>query len=85
MKTNNRLNRLERCAQALQDRVDINSVIWADGPPLAVSIEEWEALVRWQQGLTNGSDIRPEYRQACEAFFERQRLGKVYTKMECYT
>jgi hypothetical protein len=77
MNINNRINKLEKQAQKQQYRMDINSIIWADGPPMAQTTQEWEAFVSWQQGETDGSNLRPEYRQACEAFFERQKLGLI--------
>jgi hypothetical protein len=81
MNISNRINKLEKQAQKQQDRMDINSVIWADGPPMAETIEEWETFVRWQQGHSDGSGLRAEYRQACEAFFERQKLGRIYKRI----
>jgi hypothetical protein len=81
MKMNNRIDRLEKQAQKLQDRMNINSIIWADAPPMVATVEEWEEFVAWQRGHSDGSGLRPEYLQACEALFERQKSGKIYTRI----
>ena len=81
MNIKNRINKLEKQAQKTQDRIDINSVIWADGPPMAQSIAEWEEFVAWQRGESDGSALRPEYRQGCEAFFKRQKSGNIYKRI----
>ena len=80
MKIKNRITKLEKQAQKLRERTDINSVIWADGPPMAQSIAEWEEFVAWQRGESDGSALRPEYRRGCEAFFKRQKKGLIYKK-----
>ncbi len=82
MNIRNRIARLEKWAEKRQGRIISNSFVWADAPPIAESIAEWEAFVRWQQGKSDGSDLRREYRQACEAFFERAKSSRVLTPQD---
>jgi len=68
MRTKNRLDRLEKVIRPNDDREPQKMAYL---PPTPRTVEEWNRVVAWHMGKSDGSDIEPDTRQAWDEWKTR--------------
>lgn len=65
-------NRLDRLEQVVRPKGDKEAHKMADFPPSPRTVEEWNKVVAWHMGKSDGSYIEPDMRQAWEEWNKRR-------------